>query len=206
MSCQGRLSYRGPLRRGGDLQRVKLDLTVDEKIVLPPAERPVAHPYGDRPETGMVALCYAFEELLAEKTRALAERTRPRDLYDVVNLYRMDEVRPPASVVAGVPRQKCEFKNIAIPPKLLRLPSESAQDSRWLELLRTDRPVRRHAILNEPQVKTHRRGTGRRQCPASMQIATASTRLQSGALKATSCPPERRLDPRALMRPPRVDG
>jgi predicted nucleotidyltransferase component of viral defense system len=30
----------------------------------------------------------------AEKFRALAERTRPRDLYDVVNLYRNGEARP----------------------------------------------------------------------------------------------------------------
>lgn len=115
LSCQGRVSYRGPLRRGGDLQRVKLDLTIDEKIVLPPVDRPVGHPYSDQPESGMSARCYAFEELLAEKTRALAERTRPRDLYDVVNLFRMDEVRPPAAVVADVLRQKCEFKNIAVP-------------------------------------------------------------------------------------------
>jgi hypothetical protein len=67
LSCQGRLSYRGPLRRGGDLQRVKLDLTIDEKVVLPPVERPVGHPYSDRPQSGMIALCYAFEELLAHK-------------------------------------------------------------------------------------------------------------------------------------------
>ncbi|HET6412638.1 MAG TPA: nucleotidyl transferase AbiEii/AbiGii toxin family protein [Anaeromyxobacter sp.] len=66
----------------------------------------------NRPETGMTARCYAFEKLLAEKTRALAERTRPRDLYDVVNLFRMDEARPPAAPVADVLRQKCEFKDI----------------------------------------------------------------------------------------------
>jgi predicted nucleotidyltransferase component of viral defense system len=29
---------------------------------------------------------YAFVEVFAEKLRALGQRTRPRDLYDVVNL------------------------------------------------------------------------------------------------------------------------
>ena len=39
-------------------------------------------------------LAYDYVEAFAEKFRALAERTRPRDLYDVVNLYRNAEARP----------------------------------------------------------------------------------------------------------------
>ncbi len=35
---------------------------------------------------GIDILCYAFEEVFAEKIRALAERQRPRDLYDVIHL------------------------------------------------------------------------------------------------------------------------
>ena len=35
--------------------------------------------------------CYAYEEAFAEKMRALGERARPRDLYDVVNLFRNNE-------------------------------------------------------------------------------------------------------------------
>ena len=30
-----------------------------------------------------MARCYSYEEVFAEKVRALAERARPRDLYDV---------------------------------------------------------------------------------------------------------------------------
>ncbi|MBH5396448.1 nucleotidyl transferase AbiEii/AbiGii toxin family protein [Bradyrhizobium sp. CNPSo 4010] len=40
------------------------------------------------PEDGIEVLAYDSVEAFAEKFRALAERTRPRDLYDVVNLYR----------------------------------------------------------------------------------------------------------------------
>ena len=40
VSCQGKLSYRGPISpRTGGLPRVKLDLTPDELLILPPANR-----------------------------------------------------------------------------------------------------------------------------------------------------------------------
>jgi predicted nucleotidyltransferase component of viral defense system len=115
LSCEGRLYYNGPLRRVSSLPRVKLDLTADELLVLPAVERPVNHPYSDNPEGGIAALSYAYEEVLAEKTRALAERTRPRDLYDVINLFRHGEFHPAAVQVLDVLRQKCAFKGIPIP-------------------------------------------------------------------------------------------
>lgn len=36
LNCEGRIYYRGPLGRGGSLPRIKLDLTADEVLVLPP--------------------------------------------------------------------------------------------------------------------------------------------------------------------------
>ncbi|MDB5925580.1 MAG: hypothetical protein JWN13_4516 [Betaproteobacteria bacterium] len=87
-SAQGRLGYRGPMQRQADLPRVRFDLTDDERVVLAPVRRPVHHPYSDRPSDGIDVLAYCFEEVFAEKLRALAERQRPRDLYDVVHLYR----------------------------------------------------------------------------------------------------------------------
>jgi predicted nucleotidyltransferase component of viral defense system len=115
LSCEGRLYYNGPLRRVGSLPRIKLDLTADEVIVLPPVERPVNHPYSDIPEGGIIARCYSYEEVLAEKTRALAERTRPRDLYDVINLFRHGEFQPLAATVLDVLQRKCAFKAIPLP-------------------------------------------------------------------------------------------
>ena len=50
------------------------------------AEREILHPYPDAPDFPASVLAYSFVELLAEKTRALFERSRPRDLYDVVFL------------------------------------------------------------------------------------------------------------------------
>ncbi len=115
-SCQGKLSYRGPVSSSsGGLPRVKLDLTADERIVLAPVRVPIFHPYSDAPAEGITVLSYAYEEAFGEKVRALAERTRPRDLYDVVNLYRNTEARPSPAVLMDVLRQKCAFKGIDVP-------------------------------------------------------------------------------------------
>jgi predicted nucleotidyltransferase component of viral defense system len=117
-ACQGKLSYRGPVSPNVAvirLPRIKLDLSADERIVLPPERVPIFHAYSDEPEEGIEVLAYAYEEAFGEKVRALAERTRPRDLYDVVNLYRNSEARPSPAVLLDVLRQKCEFKGIAVP-------------------------------------------------------------------------------------------
>jgi predicted nucleotidyltransferase component of viral defense system len=115
LSAQGRISYRGPLQPKGDLPRVKLDLTDDEILVLDQANREIHHPYSDRPEEGFHIHCYCFEELFAEKIRALGERLRPRDLYDVIHLYRHDSIRPDRALVLRTLEEKCRFKDIPIP-------------------------------------------------------------------------------------------
>lgn len=114
-SAQGRVGYRGPMGRGGDAPRIKLDLTNDEALVLEPTVRDVHHPYSDRPDEGMHIRCYSFEEVFAEKIRALAERGRPRDLYDVIHLYRHDELRPDRGAIFSTLEQKCAFKGIPAP-------------------------------------------------------------------------------------------
>lgn len=115
LSCEGRIYYSGPLQRTGSISRIKLDLTADELLVMAPQERPVGHTYSDLPEVGIHARCYAYEELFAEKVRALGERTRPRDLYDVINLFRHGEFRPAVTAVLDVLKEKCAFKGIAVP-------------------------------------------------------------------------------------------
>ena len=115
LNCEARIYYRGPLGHGGSLPRIKLDLTADEVLVLPPVERPVSHPYSDAPTNGIVVRCYAYEEIFAEKIRALAERARPRDLYDVINLYRQRDFQPSAAAVLDILAKKSAFKNMAVP-------------------------------------------------------------------------------------------
>lgn len=135
-SCQGRLSYRGPISpRSGGLPRIKLDLIADERLVLAPVRSPIFHPYSDVPEDGIEVLSYAYVEAFAEKVRALAERTRPRDLYDVINLYRNESARPSSAVLLDVLRQKCDFKGIGI-PRADDLDGHKADlDSSWANML-----------------------------------------------------------------------
>jgi predicted nucleotidyltransferase component of viral defense system len=80
------VSYKGPVSPTRPLPRIKLDLTAYELVVLPPVTVEIFHPYSDMPGDGIGVLAYDYVEAFAEKFRALAERTRPRDLYDVVNL------------------------------------------------------------------------------------------------------------------------
>ncbi len=116
LAAEGRIYYRGPIGpRSSDLPRIKLDLTTDELLALPAVERPVVHAFSDAPEAGITALCYAYEEVFGEKVRALGERARPRDLYDVINLFRHDDFQPQPSAILDVLRRKCDYKGIQIP-------------------------------------------------------------------------------------------
>jgi predicted nucleotidyltransferase component of viral defense system len=110
---QGRVAYQGPLVMP-NWPRVLLDITQHEAIAGTPARRSVFHPYSDELPADAKVLCYSMEELFAEKTRALLERTRPRDLYDVVQLWdRRGELS--LGAVRDVLAKKCVAKNVAMP-------------------------------------------------------------------------------------------
>ena len=115
LSCQAKISYKGPVSSTHGLPRIKLDLTADERLVLEPVTTTIFHPYSDAPEAGIEVLAYDYVEAFAEKFRALAERTRPRDLYDVVHLFRNVEARPEPQHFLEVLRAKCDFKGIGLP-------------------------------------------------------------------------------------------
>lgn len=136
-SVQGRISYRGPLQRRGDPDRIKLDLSSDEMVILETAVREVHHPYSDKPENGVNVKCYCFEELFAEKVRALGDRLRPRDLYDVIHLYRHEGLRPDRDLVVSTLRKKCDFKSIETPTMkfIENKPERSELKSEWETML-----------------------------------------------------------------------
>jgi predicted nucleotidyltransferase component of viral defense system len=110
-SVEGRIGYIGPLQRRGNPARIKLDLTADELLVTPVESREVHHPYSDKPSNGMRATSCSFPEVFAEKIRALSERARPRDLYDVIHLYRHMPVVDPVTILNTL-QKKCECKAI----------------------------------------------------------------------------------------------
>jgi predicted nucleotidyltransferase component of viral defense system len=142
-SAEGRVSYRGPMQRRGDSPRIKLDLTCDEVLVLEPAIRQVHHPYSDRPGDGIQVRCYSYEEVFAEKVRALAERERPRDLYDVVHLYRHESERPDRISILCTLEEKCAFKGIDVPTMaaLEDRPERAELEMEWANMLAHQLPA-----------------------------------------------------------------
>ena len=114
-TTQGRLAYRGPNPQRGTLPKLKLDITSDEVLVERPVLRSIVHSYDDSPLLTNGVLCYSLAELAAEKTRALAERCRPRDLYDVVHMHRHPDLLGLAPQVMSALTDKCAHAGIAVP-------------------------------------------------------------------------------------------
>ncbi|MEA3446967.1 MAG: nucleotidyl transferase AbiEii/AbiGii toxin family protein [Bacteroidota bacterium] len=68
---------------------IKLDISFSESLILPVVAKKIMHPYSDADQICRKAICYDFRELLSEKIRALKQRNRPRDIYDVWYLRTM---------------------------------------------------------------------------------------------------------------------
>ena len=106
------LTYEGPLP-GTATKEVKVDITINEAIVLPVQERKVLKgydEYDDLPEDEKINV-YSLEEILIEKVVALTDRARnePRDLYDVWYLTAQEDM----DFFALLPeiKSKLEFRN-----------------------------------------------------------------------------------------------
>jgi len=141
-SAEGRVYYRGPRGAPGEA-RVKLDLTYDELVVEDTERRTISHAYDDGlPGDGSVR-SYAFVEVFAEKLRALGQRSRPRDLYDVVNLYRRADLRDERALVRTVLERKCEYKGVAVPTLEAITAADKAADLRadWAAMLEHQLPT-----------------------------------------------------------------
>jgi predicted nucleotidyltransferase component of viral defense system len=145
---QGRLYYRGPLQRTQNYASIIFDITNDETVVAEPVARTVFHPYSDGLPADVTVQCYSLEELLAEKTRALYQRTRPRDLYDVVYLLEncIDAIDlAEAQRIFGA---KCESKGLPIPSsdELLALVQQNEElRADWANMLA-------HQLPNLPEI------------------------------------------------------
>lgn len=114
MYTEGRIYYHGP-RNTPEVGSIRLDLSASEKAVRPTVLRTIAHAFPDTlPEPGHVR-CYSFEEVFAEKLRAMGERGRPRDLYDIVNLYWRADLQAHPQLIRKVLEEKCRSKDVPVP-------------------------------------------------------------------------------------------
>ena len=136
LSAEGRIYYRGP-RNTPMPASIKLDLTKDELVACPPVLRPISHDYPESMPSPAQVRCYSFEEVFAEKLRAMGERSRPRDLYDIVNLFRRPEFRQHAGLILEVLKEKCQSKDIPVPSaESLRVsPMFEELESEWGNML-----------------------------------------------------------------------
>jgi len=132
---QGRIYYRGPLQASQEAS-VILDLSSSEKVVRPTVLRPISHAFSDRLPLPAEVRCYAFEEVFAEKIRAMGERGRPRDLYDIVNLFRRPELHGNRELVKSILLKKCAAKGLAL-PSFARVEAEryAELEAAWEDML-----------------------------------------------------------------------
>lgn len=110
----GRITFRGP-RNSPSPPKVKLDLTSDELLVTSTTRQPIFHSYSDATTPSPTISCYSIVELLGEKLRALAERCRPRDLYDIIHVYRHPDLLGRSKDVLNVLERKSAFAGIEAP-------------------------------------------------------------------------------------------
>jgi len=107
------------------------------QIVRPSILREVAHPYPDKLPQPAQIRCYAFEELFAEKIRAMGERGRPRDLYDIINLFRRRDLQTQPELIRSVLIEKCKTKGISVPTysSIENSPYRDELESEWENML-----------------------------------------------------------------------
>ena len=141
-SVEGGVYYRGA-RQAPQEARIKLDLTADEIVVLSSERRPIFHPYPDQPSPSGAVNCYSFLELFAEKIRAMGERSRPRDLYDIINLYWHPDLTVDPVALRETLVKKCNAKSVPVPTlRILEAsPFRAELESEWSSMLAHQIPV-----------------------------------------------------------------
>lgn len=117
VTYQAKITFRGPLGLARQSrQRIKFDLTRYELVLETPVHRTVFHAYSDLPDPVPSIRCYSLEELLAEKARALVQRSaRARDVYDVVNIGRNFRANVDVVRTRDFALQKFAYKDLASP-------------------------------------------------------------------------------------------
>ena len=105
-SLQFTIYWRGPHASGGSPPGLRLDITRHEVLAFAPVWRPIVHPFSDKGDLGGIQLqCYALEEVMSEKVRAvLGQRIYAvsRDLYDIFSLLKHVDER---KVQTSLPRK-----------------------------------------------------------------------------------------------------
>lgn len=111
-ALDGRVYFKGFSHDSSVTMKVKFDVSDYEKIVLPTPRMPLVHAFDDWAECSANVLSYALEEVLAEKLRSWIQRTRPRDLFDVVKIIQSNAIPISKKQILSVFLQKTIYKGI----------------------------------------------------------------------------------------------
>ena len=102
---------------------VKVEITMQEKVILPPEELVIINDYGSR-VMGAIHV-YKLEEIIAEKIRAILQfakklhergwsRSRVRDYYDLWRILGQYEHSINKSILPELIHKKCNVKKVAL--------------------------------------------------------------------------------------------
>jgi len=111
-ALDGRVYFRGIAGDSSLTFRIKFDVSPYERIVLPVQEHKILHGFSDGAECFASVLGYSLEEILAEKLRSWIQRTRARDLFDVVKIIQSGRLPVSKLNILSVFMQKTVFKDI----------------------------------------------------------------------------------------------
>lgn len=92
---------------------IKLDISFSEKLLTEPVMKPIFHNYSDKVIINRLIPVYSLLEIISEKLRALIQRNRPRDIYDIWTLsdtFKKEDFH----VIKTLLYKKAENKNINI--------------------------------------------------------------------------------------------
>ncbi len=107
-----RIKIRGPLYRNGrGISTIKIDISKRENLILPPQSRVLSPVYSDILPYPIKIM--SFEEIAAEKIRAIYTRNRARDLYD---LYKL--IENGVQIEIDVIDRKLEYYNMKFEPEI----------------------------------------------------------------------------------------
>ncbi len=115
LAIKGGAKYRGPLAQKTNFPRIKIDISGQELLVTSPIKKSIMHDYSDGLNGKKEAVTYSFEEIFAEKIRALVQRARPRDLYDVIHLRQQRIYKTDRAQLTNILRKKCDFAKAPYP-------------------------------------------------------------------------------------------
>ena len=135
---QIKIPFQSPLMVSGSLPRVKFDLSKNEVLVDSPHDSSLLHDYSDAEHVITPVQSYSMDEIFAEKCRALVERARPRDLYDVVHLYEnFYQSKGGIRNLLKIMPIKFNHKDLPFPESLLQLPLDQFEETKesWSDML-----------------------------------------------------------------------